>query len=116
MRPRGEGAAGAFVLLTTSTVPITSTRKPPAAAIDRKSTRLNSSHVSISYAVFCLKKNKTEEIYNLAVQSHVTVSFEIPDYTIPVVALGSLRFLDAIRATQLRHVTCYSASTSAPFV
>src|SRR5438067_9552548 len=30
----------------------------PAAAIDRKSTRLNSSHVSISYAVFCLKKKK----------------------------------------------------------
>src|SRR5437868_10665582 len=31
----------------------------PTAALDRKSTRLNSSHVSISYAVFCLKKKKT---------------------------------------------------------
>src|SRR5690349_22075348 len=34
---------------------------PPTSSGDRKSTRLNSSHVEISYAVFCLKKKKTEE-------------------------------------------------------
>src|SRR5690625_5141242 len=37
--------------------------RPPATPSDRKSTRLNSSHVAISYAVFCLKK-KTNQIYN----------------------------------------------------
>src|SRR5207249_5020452 len=45
-------------------VPLTathSTASPPTPSLDRKSTRLNSSHVSISYAVFCLKKkNKTQ--------------------------------------------------------
>src|SRR5436305_14954176 len=38
-------------------------RRNPEHAIDRKSTRLNSSHVRISYAVFCLKKKKTQNIY-----------------------------------------------------
>src|SRR3989442_3126863 len=37
--------------------------EPGAAALDRKSTRLNSSHVRISYAVFCLKKKKTTVQY-----------------------------------------------------
>ena len=41
------------------------------------------------------------EIYNLAAQSHVQVSFEVPDYTAQVDALGTLRFLDAIRKTEL---------------
>src|SRR5699024_11377063 len=73
---RTPGAASAsscsrFVALVTqlvSTVPVSSTRSEsgpyhvntgpagPSVQIDRKSTRLNSSHVSISYAVFCLKK------------------------------------------------------------
>jgi len=39
----------------------------------------------------------TDEIYNLAAQSHVKVSFEVPEYTAEVDALGTLRFLDAIR-------------------
>src|SRR5438067_7079512 len=38
--------------------------------VDRKSTRLNSSHVSISYAVFCLKKKKNKSLYNNAASSH----------------------------------------------
>ena len=38
---------------------------------------------------------KPEEIYNLGAQSHVKVSFEIPDYTAQVDALGTLRFLEA---------------------
>src|SRR5699024_12591209 len=37
---------------------------PVVPALDRKSTRLNSSHVSISYAVFCLKKKKNESVSN----------------------------------------------------
>ena len=42
-----------------------------------------------------LEKTQPDEIYNLAAQSHVKVSFEIPDYTAQVDALGTLRFLDA---------------------
>jgi GDPmannose 4,6-dehydratase len=56
-----------------------------------------------------------DEIYNLAAQSHVKVSFEIPDYTAQVDALGTLRFLDAIRETGLRQVKFYQASTSELF-
>lgn len=59
-----------------------------------------------------LDKIEPDEIYNLAAQSHVKVSFEIPDYTAQVDALGTLRFLDAIRETGLRKVKFYQASTS----
>ena len=58
-----------------------------------------------------LEKIHPDEIYNLAAQSHVQVSFEIPDYTAQVDALGTLRFLDAIRETQL-DTKFYQASTS----
>ncbi len=51
-----------------------------------------------------LEKIEPDEIYNLAAQSHVKVSFDIPDYTAQVDALGTLRFLDAIRETGLRQV------------
>ena len=44
-----------------------------------------------------LKKYKPDEVYNLAAQSHVRVSFEIPEYTYDVVGLGPLRVLDAIK-------------------
>ena len=59
-----------------------------------------------------LEKIQPDEIYNLAAQSHVKVSFEIPDYTAQVDALGTLRFLDAIRETGLRKVRFFQASTS----
>jgi GDPmannose 4,6-dehydratase len=59
-----------------------------------------------------LEKIVPDEIYNLAAQSHVKVSFDIPDYTAQVDALGTLRFLDAIRETGLREVRFYQASTS----
>ena len=59
-----------------------------------------------------LEKIEPDEIYNLAAQSHVKVSFEIPDYTAQVDALGTLRFLDAIREVGLRKVKFYQASTS----
>ena len=61
-----------------------------------------------------LEKIKPEEIYNLAAQSHVQVSFEIPDYTAQVDALGTLRFLDAIRETHI-NTKFYQASTSELF-
>ncbi|XP_023746720.1 GDP-mannose 4,6 dehydratase 2 [Lactuca sativa] len=60
-----------------------------------------------------------DEIYNLAAQSHVAVSFEIPDYTADVVATGSLRLLEALRchiATTGRcHVKYYQAGSSEMF-
>lgn len=62
-----------------------------------------------------LDKIGPDEIYNLAAQSHVKVSFDIPDYTAQVDALGTLRFLDAIRETGLGKVKFYQASTSELF-
>lgn len=62
-----------------------------------------------------LEKIEPDEIYNLAAQSHVKVSFDVPDYTAQVDALGTLRFLDAIRETGLRKVRFYQASTSELF-
>ena len=61
-----------------------------------------------------LEMIEPDEIYNLAAQSHVQVSFEIPDYTAQVDALGTLRFLDAIRETRLE-TKFYQASTSELF-
>jgi GDPmannose 4,6-dehydratase len=58
-----------------------------------------------------LEKIQPAEIYNLAAQSHVKVSFEIPDYTAQVDALGTLRFLDAIREMGVE-TKFYQASTS----
>ncbi|MBT8379892.1 MAG: GDP-mannose 4,6-dehydratase [Ignavibacteria bacterium] len=59
-----------------------------------------------------LEKTEPDEIYNLAAQSHVKVSFQVPDYTAQVDALGTLRFLDAIREVGLGKVKFYQASTS----
>jgi len=60
-----------------------------------------------------LEKIAPNEIYNLAAQSHVKVSFEVPDYTAQVDALGTLRFLDAIREVGLgKETKFYQASTS----
>jgi len=58
-----------------------------------------------------LEKIHPDEIYNLAAQSHVKVSFEIPEYTAEVDGLGTLRFLDAIRETGVK-TKFYQASTS----
>ncbi|MCI8752627.1 MAG: GDP-mannose 4,6-dehydratase [Lachnospiraceae bacterium] len=54
-----------------------------------------------------------DEIYNLAAQSHVQVSFEVPEYTADVVALGILRILEAVRICGLeKKCRIYQASTS----
>jgi GDPmannose 4,6-dehydratase len=61
-----------------------------------------------------IEKIQPDEIYNLAAQSHVKVSFEIPEYTAEVDAVGTLRFLDAIRETGIK-TKFYQASTSELF-
>ena len=58
-----------------------------------------------------LEKIEPNEVYNLAAQSHVKVSFEVPEYTAEVDAVGTLRFLDAIRETGIK-TKFYQASTS----
>ena len=61
-----------------------------------------------------LEKIKPHEIYNLAAQSHVAVSFEVPEYTADVDATGTLRILDAIKDTGIQP-RFYQASTSELF-
>ena len=63
-----------------------------------------------------IKKIKPREIYNLAAQSHVAVSFQLPIYTAEVNAMGTLRILEAIRILKLEKFTrFYQASTSELF-
>ena len=60
-----------------------------------------------------IQQVKPDEIYNLAAQSHVSVSFEMPEYTANVNGLGTLRLLEAIRILGLQAKTrFYQASTS----
>tara|TARA_B100001540_G_scaffold99543_2_gene89580 strand:+ start:915 stop:1949 length:1035 start_codon:yes stop_codon:yes gene_type:complete len=58
-----------------------------------------------------ISKIKPDEIYNLGAQSHVGVSFEVPEYTGEVDAIGAIRLLDAIRDTGVK-TKYYQASTS----
>jgi GDPmannose 4,6-dehydratase len=58
-----------------------------------------------------LEKIKPDEIYNLGAQSHVKVSFEVPEYTAEVDGVGTLRFIDAIKETGIQS-RFYQASTS----
>ena len=63
-----------------------------------------------------IKKVSPNEIYNLAAQSHVKVSFEVPEYSADVNGLGTLRILEAIRSLNLdRKVKFYQAGTSEMF-
>ena len=60
-----------------------------------------------------IQETQPDEIYNLGAQSHVAVSFESPEYTADVDALGSLRILEAIRILKLeKKARFYQASTS----
>jgi GDPmannose 4,6-dehydratase len=56
-----------------------------------------------------------DEIYNLAAQSHVRVSFDLPTYTANVVYLGTLRLLEAIRRYSKKKIRLYQASSSEMF-
>jgi len=58
-----------------------------------------------------VERIKPTEIYNLGAQSHVQVSFEVPEYTAEVDGVGTLRFLDAIKETGI-NTRFYQASTS----
>ena len=62
-----------------------------------------------------IKKINPNEIYNLGAQSHVGVSFEVPEYTANVDGLGTLRILDAILTLGLNKVRFYQAGTSEMF-
>ena len=63
--------------------------------------------------VSVIQKVQPDEIYNLGAQSHVKVSFEIPEYTGQVDALGTLRVLEAVRLLGMENKTrIYQASTS----
>lgn len=65
---------------------------------------------------FLINSIKPDEIYNLGAQSHVKVSFEIPDYTGQVDGIGTLRLLESVRASGLIEKTrIYQASTSELF-
>ena len=59
---------------------------------------------------------RPDEIYNLAAQSHVKVSFDVPEYTAEADAVGTLRLLEAVRILKMEHsVRIYQASTSELF-
>ena len=69
-----------------------------------------------SNLVRIMQEVKPDEVYNLAAQSHVQVSFESPEYTADVDALGTLRLLESIRIAGLAETTrFYQASTSELF-
>ncbi len=61
-----------------------------------------------------LRTVRPDEIYNLGAQSHVRVSFDIPEYTAEITALGTVRLLEAIRESGLRP-RFYQASSSEMF-
>ena len=63
-----------------------------------------------------IKKTKPNEIYNLAAQSHVQVSFEVPEYSADVNSLGTLRILEAIKNLNLeKNIKFYQAGSSEMF-
>jgi len=69
-----------------------------------------------SNVIRLIKETQPDEIYNLAAQSHVAVSFETPEYTAQADAIGTLRLLEAIRILGLNKKTkFYQASTSELF-
>lgn len=62
-----------------------------------------------------LNKIKPDEVYNLAAQSHVKVSFDIPEYTANSTALGTLRILESLKSLKLYKTKFYQASSSEMF-
>ena len=69
-----------------------------------------------SSLVSAIRKSSPDEVYNLAAQSHVAVSFEEPEYTAESDGVGVLRLLEAVRILGLQNKTrVYQASTSEMF-
>ena len=79
--------------------------------------KLHYGDLSDSLSVFkIIKKISPNEIYNLGAQSHVQVSFQVPEYTANVNAIGALRILDSIKTCNLQKKTkYYQAGTSEMF-
>ncbi len=72
--------------------------------------------LSDAASVFTILRGiQPDEVYNLAAQSHVRVSFDIPEYTADVTALGALRLLEAMRQLGLTKCRYYQASSSEMF-
>ncbi len=84
--------------------------------ISHKNFELRAFDITDSNAIFDILKTTTpDEIYNLAGQSHVGLSFDLPDYTAQVNALGTLKILEALRILDLKNTKFYQASTSEIF-
>jgi GDPmannose 4,6-dehydratase len=64
---------------------------------------------------YILKKLHPDEIYNLGAQSHVKVSFDVPEYTGEVTGLGAVRLLEAVRELGMNETRIYQASSSEMF-
>ncbi len=80
---------------------------------DKKFTLFHGDMTDSSSLISILNKIKPDEIYNLAAQSHVQVSFEIPEYTANSDAIGVLRLLEAVKSANLiKKTKIYQASTS----
>lgn len=87
-----------------------------APHLERRSFILHYGDVADGSSVSALlNKIQPDEVYNLAAQSHVLVSFQIPEYTGDVDALGVLRILEAIRLLGLDKTRFYQASSSEMF-
>ena len=83
---------------------------------DKRFTLFHGDMTDSSSLIGILNKIKPDEIYNLAAQSHVQVSFEIPEYTANSDAIGVLRLLEAVRSANLiKKTKIYQASTSELF-
>ncbi len=88
---------------------------------DMKKSRLINLHwgdmTDSSSLIRIIQAVRPDEIYNLAAQSHVKVSFDVPEYTAEADAIGTLRMLEAVRILGLEKKTkIYQASTSELFV
>ena len=87
---------------------------------DMKKSRLTNLHwgdmTDSSSLIRIIQAVRPDEIYNLAAQSHVKVSFDVPEYTAEADAIGTLRMLEAVRILGLEKKTkIYQASTSELF-
>jgi GDPmannose 4,6-dehydratase len=85
--------------------------------VKKKSFFLHYGDLTDSLAVLKnIESIKPDEIYNLGAQSHVGVSFEVPEYTANVNAIGTLRILDSIKTLKLQNkIKFYQAGTSEIF-
>ena len=86
---------------------------------DMKKERLVNLHygdmTDSSSLIRIIQQVQPDEIYNLAAQSHVKVSFDVPEYTAEADAIGTLRMLEAVRILGMKKTRIYQASTSELF-